>query len=257
MKYERIQVGRFIERPNRFIAYIEIDGKKETVHVKNTGRCAELLIPGATVYVQRSKKPERKMQWDLIAVEKGKRMINLDSQVTNGVVKEWIEAGNLFPSPDVVCMEKVYGKSRFDLYVEEGDRKAFIEVKGVTLEEDGVVRFPDAPTERGVKHVEELIQAVKDGYEAYLFFVIQMEHVRYFTPNERTHEAFAEALRKAKKAGVQILAYDCEVEKDRIQLKEAVPVVLLEPRLMETVEPIVTWYRKHKRALPWRENVNA
>lgn len=257
MKYDRIQVGRFIERPNRFIAYVEIDGKKETVHVKNTGRCAELFVPGATVYVQESGNPERKTKWDLISVEKGNRMVNMDSQVTNGVVKEWIEAGNLFRNPNLIRMEKVYGQSRFDLYVEEGDRKAFIEVKGVTLEEDGVARFPDAPTERGVKHVEELIRAVKDGYEAYIFFVIQMEHVKYFTPNERTHEEFAEVLRKARKAGVRILAYDCKVEKDTIRLNKPVPVVLLEPNLMEIVEPVVEWYRENKRELPWREQVNA
>ncbi len=257
MKYERIQVGRFIERPNRFIAYVEIDGMVETVHVKNTGRCAELLIPGATVYVQESDNPERKTRWDLIGVMKGNRMINMDSQITNYVVKEWIEEGNLFQSPKLVKPETVYGESRFDLYVETEEQKAFIEVKGVTLEEDGVVRFPDAPTERGVKHVEELIRAVKVGYEAYIFFVIQMEHVRYFTPNEKTHKAFADALRKAKKAGVRILAYDCKVETDGIRLNCQVPVVLLEPRLMEITEPIVSWYKANRRQLPWRENVSA
>lgn len=172
MKYERIQIGRFLERPNRFIAYIEIDGKKETVHVKNTGRCAELLTPGAKVYVQKSANPERKTQWDLIAVEKGDRLVNMDSQIPNAVVKEWLEAGNLFFSPTLIRPETTYGQSRFDLYVEEGERKAFIEVKGVTLEEDGVVRFPDAPTERGVKHVEELMKAKRMGMRliSYLLF---------------------------------------------------------------------------------------
>lgn len=257
MKYERIQVGRFLERPNRFIAYIEINGEKETVHVKNTGRCAELLIPGTTVYVQKSDNPERKTQWDLIAVEKGDRLVNMDSQIPNAVVKEWIEAGHLFEKPTLIRPETTYGQSRVDLYVEEGERKAFIEVKGVTLEEDGVVRFPDAPTERGVKHVEELMRAKKEGYEAYILFVIQMEGARYFTPNEATHPEFGEALRKAKKAGVKIFAYDCKVEKDTITLNNAVPVVLQEPRLMEITEPIIEWYRRNKRELPWREHVNA
>lgn len=179
MKYERIEIGRFIERPNRFIAYVEIAGKKETVHVKNTGRCAELLTPNASVYVQRAENPDRKTQWDLIGVKKGKRMINMDSQIPNKVVEEWIKQGNLFPDAIVIRPEKTYRKSRFDLYVEEGDRKIFVEVKGVTLEENGIVKFPDAPTERGIKHIEELCEATKEGYEAYIFFVIQMKGVRY------------------------------------------------------------------------------
>lgn len=257
MKYERIQVGRFIERPNRFIAYIDIDGAKETVHVKNTGRCAELLKPGATVYVQKSDNPERKTQWDLIGVEKGKRLVNMDSQIPNAVVKEWLEAGNLFDLPIKIQPETTYSKSRFDLYVEAGNRKVFIEVKGVTLEENGVARFPDAPTERGVKHVEELIKALKDGYESYIIFVIQMNGARYFTPNIDTHPEFAEALRKAKKAGVKILAYDCDVKEDEIRLNSSIPVVLFEPRLMEVRDAVVEWYRTNKRQLPWRENVNA
>lgn len=257
MKYERIQVGTFIERPNRFIAYVNIKGQKETVHVKNTGRCRELLIPDATVYVQESDNPNRKTKWDLIGVKKGNRMINMDSQITNGAVKEWIEAGNLFSKPSLIKPETTYGQSRFDLYVEEGERKAFIEVKGVTLEENGVVRFPDAPTERGVKHVEELCHVVEEGYEAYIIFVIQMENVLYFTPNEKTHKAFGDALRKAKKAGVHILAYDCKVKKDSITLRKEVPVILEQEQLKETVEPIVSWYRENKRQLAWREDVSA
>ena len=170
MKYERIEIGRFIERPNRFIAYVEIAGKKETVHVKNTGRCAELLTPNASVYVQRAENPDRKTQWDLIGVRKGNRLINMDSQIPNKVVEEWIKQGNLFPDAIVIRPEKTYRKSRFDLYVEEGDRKIFVEVKGVTLEENGIVKFPDAPTERGIKHIEELCEATKEGYEAYIFF---------------------------------------------------------------------------------------
>lgn len=257
MKYERIKVGTFVERPNRFIAYVNIAGRKETVHVKNTGRCRELLVPGATVYVQESDNPNRKTKWDLIGVKKGNRMINMDSQITNAVVKEWIEKGNLFANSSLIKPETTYGQSRFDLYVEEGERKAFIEVKGVTLEEDGIVRFPDVPTERGVKHVEELCHAVSEGYEAYVIFVIQMDKVSYFTPNERTHKAFGDALRKAKKAGVHILAYDCKVKKDSISLYKEVPVILEQEQLKEIVQPIVSWYRENKRQLAWRENVSA
>ena len=161
MKYERIEIGRFIERPNRFIAYVEIAGKKETVHVKNTGRCAELLTPNASVYVQRAENPDRKTQWDLIGVKKGKRMINMDSQIPNKVVEEWIKQGNLFPDAIVIRPEKTYRKSRFDLYVEEGDRKIFVEVKGVTLEENGIVKFPDAPTERGKSTSKSFVRRQK------------------------------------------------------------------------------------------------
>ena len=257
MKYDRIKVGTFVERPNRFIAYVNIKGKQETVHVKNTGRCRELLISGATVYVQGSDNPNRKTKWDLIGVEKNNRMINMDSQIPNAVVKEWIEAGNLFSQPSLIKPEATYGKSRFDLYVEEGERKAFIEVKGVTLEEDGIVRFPDAPTERGVKHIEELCCAAEEGYEAYIVFVIQMEKVLYFTPNEDTHKEFGDALRRAKKAGVHILAYDCKVKKDSISLNKEVPVILEQTQLKEIVQPIVSWYRENKRQLAWREDVSA
>ena len=197
MKYENIITGSFIDRPNRFIAHVEIDGKEETVHVKNTGRCAELLKPGAEVYLQDSKNPERKTRWDLIGVKKNDRMINMDSQIPNYAVKEWLKAGNLFDNITLIRPEYTYKNSRFDLYVEAGERKIFIEVKGVTLELDGVCKFPDAPSERAIKHVEELEQAVKEGYEAYVFFVIQMKDVKYFTPNMKTHAAFGEALRKA------------------------------------------------------------
>ncbi len=176
MRYERIIKGTFQERPNRFIAYAEVAGKRELVHVKNTGRCAELLKPGAVIYMQESENTERKTKWDLICVEKGERLINMDSQIPNKVVQEWVEAGNLFEDVRLVRPETTYGNSRFDLYVEAGEaRKIFIEVKGVTLEENGVVRFPDAPSERAVKHLEELCKAVKDGFEAYVFFVIQMK----------------------------------------------------------------------------------
>lgn len=258
MRYERITQGSFLERPNRFLAYAELAGKKEVIHVKNTGRCAELLKPGAIIYVQESQNPERKTKWDLIAVEKGDRIINMDSQIPNRVVQEWIEEGNLFENVRLVKPETTYCNSRFDLYVETGDkRKIFIEVKGVTLEENGVVRFPDAPSERAVKHLEELGHAVKEGYEAYVFFVIQMKGVRYFTPNRDTHPAFCDALKRAQAAGVHVLAYDCEVSADSIEVNEEVPVVLGSPLLKESVEPVVAWYRKHRRDLPWREHPDA
>ena len=253
MKYERIEMGRFLERPNRFIAHVEILGKKEIVHVKNTGRCAELLVPGTTVYVQKSDNLERKTQWDLIGVEKGNRMINMDSQIPNRVVEEWIRQGNLFPNATLIKPETTFGKSRFDLYIEVDRRKIFMEIKGVTLEDNGVVRFPDAPTERGVKHVEELAEAVKAGYESYLFFVIQMKDVKYLAPNMKTHAAFGEAMKKARAQGLNILAYECQVEKDSIEITKEVPVVLEHESLYQMAEPLVNWYRKNKRELPWRD----
>ncbi len=257
MIYDRMVPGTFLERPNRFIAYVEIEGRKETVHVKNTGRCAELLQTGVRVYLQESENPGRKTKWDLIAVEKGSRMVNMDSQIPNKVVKEWLEAGHLFENITRIQPEFTYGNSRFDLYVEADGKRIFIEVKGVTLEQDGVVRFPDAPSDRAVKHVEELKAAVKEGYEAYVFFVIQMKDVRYFTPNMDTHPAFGEALRDAARAGVHVLAYDCEVSSDRIAIADKVPVVLEDPALYEMVSPIVTWFQKNKRDLPWRNHPDA
>lgn len=226
MKYERMKKGNFISRPNRFIANVIIDGKEEVCHVKNTGRCKELLTPNACVFVQESDNPNRKTKFSVIGVIKGERYINMDSQVTNIVVREWIEKGNLFEDVTLIKPEKKYGNSRFDLYVEAGERKIFIEVKGATLEEDGIVRFPDAPTERGVKHINELCECIKDGYEAYIIFVIQMKDVKHFEPNEKTHKEFAEALRKAQKAGVNIIAVDCEVTEDSIDIRDNVKVVL-------------------------------
>ena len=257
MKYERIERAVFLERPNRFIAYALIGGEKETIHVKNTGRCAELLIPGADIYVQKSENPQRKTKWDLIAVEKGERLINMDSQIPNLAVREWIEAGKFLPGVTLIRPETVYGSSRFDLYVEAGERKIFIEVKGVTLEEDGVCRFPDAPSERAVKHLEELMRAAKEGYETYVFFVIQMKGVRYFTPNTDTHPAFAQALRRAAASGVKVLAYDCRVESASIEIADPVEVVLGAPRLKEAAEPLIEWFRENKRDLPWRKRLSA
>lgn len=270
MKYENIQKGIFLERTNRFIAYAEIEGRKEAVHVKNTGRCEELLIPGTKVYLQKADDPKRKTKWDLIAVDKkmmpaleGKsdclstKLVNMDSQVPNQLVKEWLEEGNLIEEITRIRPECAYGNSRIDLYVEAGERKIFIEVKGVTLEEDGRVRFPDAPSERAIKHVRELEKAVQEGYEAYVFFVIQMKGVRYFTPNMDTHPAFGEALKQAVANGVHVVAYDCQVSETEIQIADAVPVVLDHPELYEMTAPVVSWFRKNKRDLPWRKKTDA
>lgn len=257
MKYERMREAYFLDRPNRFIAHVELNCSKETVHVKNTGRCAELLKTGARVYVQESMNQERKTKWDLISVEKDGRMVNMDSQIPNQVVREWIEQGNLAENVTLIRPETTYGNSRFDLYIEAGEKKIFIEVKGVTLEQDQVAMFPDAPSDRAVKHLNELCHAVKDGYEAYVFFVIQMKDIRYFTPNKKTHPAFCEALKQAKAFGVHILAYDCYVTSDSIIIADKVPVVLESPLLMEMADPVVEWYRTNRRALPWRENVDA
>ena len=191
MKYENIRKGTFVSRPNRFIANIEIDGKIEVCHVKNTGRCRELLIPGATVFVQEFEKAERKTKFDLISVCKGKLLINMDSQAPNKVVGEWLDT--FFDNVTLVKPEARYRNSRFDFYVEADGKKIFIEVKGVTLEEDGIAMFPDAPTERGIKHLSELCKCLDDGYEAYVIFVVQMEKAKYFTPNSKTHPQFAEA----------------------------------------------------------------
>ncbi|WP_297418641.1 DNA/RNA nuclease SfsA [Clostridium sp.] len=226
MKYSNIVKGKFISRPNRFIANVEINGKIEVCHVKNTGRCRELLIPNATVFVQESNNVKRKTKYSLIGVIKENRMINMDSQVTNKVVHEWISKGNLFNDIILIKPETKYNNSRFDFYIETKKQKAFIEVKGVTLENQGVVRFPDAPTERGVKHIKELCDCIKEGYEAYVIFVIQMKDVLYFEPNAEMHKEFAEILEYAKNNGVHILAVDCEVEEDSINIREYVDVIV-------------------------------
>lgn len=257
MKYERIKKAFFIERPNRFIAYVEADGRREKVHVKNTGRCAELLLPGTTVYIEKSENPSRKTKWDLTAVEKGKRLINMDSQIPNKVVQEFIESRGMFQNITVIQPEKTYGNSRFDLYLEADGRKIFIEVKGVTLEDNGICMFPDAPSERAVKHLGELIRAHKEGYETYVFFVIQMKDVKYFTPNKETHPEFALKLREAAEAGVHILAYDCHVTPESISIRKPVEIVLGSMELKEAAQPLVEWYRKNKRDLPWRKNIGA
>lgn len=225
MRYENIVTGQFKSRPNRFIAMVEIDGKIEKCHVKNTGRCRELLLPDAEIYLEKSGNPQRKTAYDLIGVKKGELLINMDSQAPNEAVKEWLEEEAYFKHVTFIKPECKYGNSRIDFYLEtEEGRKIFIEVKGVTLEEEGIARFPDAPTERGIKHIQELQQAVAEGYEAYILFVIQMKEIRQFEPNDRTHQAFGDALREAKKHGVSILAYDCVVTRDSMRLDSPVKV---------------------------------
>ncbi len=226
MKYKNIKKGIFIERPNRFIAHVEIDGVTEVCHVKNTGRCKELLLPGAVVYVQQSDNPNRKTGFDLISVIKGSRHINMDSQVPNKLVQEWLEKGNLFKDITLIKPESRYKNSRFDFYVETNEDKIFIEVKGVTLEENNIVLFPDAPTERGVRHIKELVESLRDAYKAYIIFVIQMKDVDYFMPNKLTHKEFAHTLQSAYEKGVKILALDCVVEEDFIEIEKQVEVRL-------------------------------
>ncbi len=277
MEYKCIVEGRFLERPNRFIAMVKIGNtmaaaqeqnsvRIEKVHVKNTGRCRELLREGVRVYLEKCANPGRSTAYDLVAVEKGNRVINIDSQAPNRAVGEWLRAGGLFKDIVSVKPEAVYGNSRFDFYVETEREKIFMEVKGVTLEEDGVVRFPDAPSERAVKHVEELAAAQKEGYRVFVMFVIQMEGVEYFTPNKDTHPQFAEALSRAAENGVEILAYDCLVTPGSMQINRPVPI-LLNPGINETFRislgkykladipiPLLKWYDKNRRILPWREN---
>ena len=253
MKYENIVMGEFIERPNRFIAYVMVNGKREAVHVKNTGRCKELLTDGVKIILTKSSKIERKTRYDLIAVYKGKKLINMDSAAPNQVVKEWLEEGGLSESIHNVRPETTYGKSRFDFYFENGTQKCFMEVKGVTLEKDGHVYFPDAPSTRALKHVNELISAVEDGYDTYIMFAVQMSDVRAFSPNRETQTEFAEALLLAQRAGVHILAYDCMVTQDSMSIRKPVEVELL-PDLSKTVEPLLKWYYNHARVLPWRED---
>lgn len=226
MQYDNIQQAIFLRRPNRFIAHIEVDGREGVCHVKNTGRCRELLTDRATVYVQYHENPKRKTKYSLIAVEKGKLLVNMDSQAPNKVVGEWLLKQEPFGEVKLLKPECTYGSSRFDFYLETATDKMFIEVKGVTLEEDGVVRFPDAPTERGVKHLQELCACVEAGYMAAVIFVVQMEGMQYFEPNDKTHPQFGEALRKAHRAGVQVLAYECKVTADSLAISKPIPVRL-------------------------------
>ncbi len=252
MKYEHIEEGRFISRPNRFIAYVEMNGRKEKVHVKNTGRCRELLTDQACVYLNKSTNLNRSTAYDLVAVQKGERMINMDSAAPNKAVEEWILAGGLFNDISLLRPETKFQNSRFDFYAETSDKKIFIEVKGVTLEQEDVVLFPDAPSQRAVKHVNELIEAAQQGFETYVILVIQMENVKYFIPNRETQPEFADALLKARQAGVHILAYDCKVTPDGMALRAPVPVRL--SKLEMAAFSLLDWYRKNRRTLPWRED---
>lgn len=226
MIYKNIYPGKFISRPNRFIANIEIDGKAEVCHVKNTGRCKELLTAGADVFVEKSGNPDRKTVYDLISVYKNGMLINMDSQAPNKVFYEWARESNFFGDITLIKPEYKYKNSRFDFYIEADDRKIFVEVKGVTLENDGVVSFPDAPTERGVKHLKELVDAKENGFEAYVFFIVQMEKCIYFTPNRLNHPQFADALLDAKNSGVNIIAVNSIVTENELKINEFIQVVL-------------------------------
>lgn len=231
MKYKNIVEGVFVSRPNRFIANVVVDGVEQIVHVKNTGRCRELLVEGAKVYLSVSDNLARKTKYDLVAVEKvtsrGVLLINMDSQIPNDVVSEWLPKSGMFSDNAVYRREYTYGKSRFDIYVEDGSRKVFVEVKGVTLENDGIVSFPDAPTERGVKHLNELITALDYGFECYVIFVVQMKGVTEFKANRERHSEFADALKKAFESGVKIKALDCIVTHDEIKLDTDINVCII------------------------------
>ena len=222
--YDNTVTGIFQARPNRFIAHAEVGGERVVAHVKNTGRCKELLIPGVNVVLQKSGDPKRKTNYDLVAVWKGSRLINMDSQASNKTFYEYLQSGSFIPGITLIKPEVKYKASRFDFYAEAENRKIFIEVKGVTLEENGVALFPDAPTERGVKHLKELAQCAAEGYEAHVVFVIQMSDVRYFTPNIKTHAAFGETLAAAEKAGVKVTALDCKVTENSLTIGKTVKV---------------------------------
>ena len=230
MEYSSVRPGVFLDRPNRFIAHVETDGRPEVCHVKNTGRCRELLVPGARVYLSESGNPARKTRFDLIAVEKerpeGKLLINMDSQAPNQVFREWASEGRFRPGLTVLRPETVFGSSRFDFYWETEESRGFTEIKGVTLEESGTARFPDAPTERGVKHLHELIAARAEGYEAVLCFIVQMEGMSFVEPNDATHPAFGEALRQAARAGVEVTALECAVTPASLRAVRPLPVRL-------------------------------
>ena len=223
MQYENMVQGTFIKRPNRFIAHIVIGGKEEICHVKNTGRCRELLPEGARVWCQQFDDPKRKTKFDLITVQKGQRLINMDSQAPNKAAMEWLQSGGLGEISNLRAESK-WGDSRFDFYFEKDGKPCYLEVKGVTLENDGVCAFPDAPTERGAKHLRELTQLVQEGYGGFVLFVIQMADVKYLHPNDATDPAFGAALRQAHAAGVQVLAMCCHVTENTMDITH--PVLL-------------------------------
>ncbi len=252
MKYNKVISANFIERPNRFIAYVDIAGRRTKVHVKNTGRCRELLQDNVQVYLEESDNKERSTAYDLVAVDKAGRLVNIDSNAPNKAVGEWLTAGGLYRDVSLVRPETTFENSRFDFYVESASgKKAFIEVKGVTLERDNIAAFPDALSMRALKHVEELIRAHEQGYDACLIFVIQLKGIRYVEPNWDTQPAFGELLRRARAAGVRLLAYDCKVGKDSLTIDEEVQVVI--DGLDQVAKPLLTWYDAGRRILPWRE----
>ena len=226
MRYQNIHRAIFLARPNRFIAKVLLKGEELTVHVKNTGRCKELLVPGCTVYLEKSSNPARKTAYDLVGEDGAVRLINMDSQAPNQIFGEWAKGGHFIPGLTLLRPETTWGHSRFDFYWEAGEWKGFVEVKGCTLEEEGWTYFPDAPTERGVKHLEELLLAKEQGYETAVCFVIQMANVKGFSPNDRTHPAFGDALRKAADSGVEVLAYECQVIPGEVYITTKVPVKL-------------------------------
>lgn len=225
MTYPNMTPGIFLSRPNRFIAHVEIDGQTEVVHVKNTGRCRELLPAGARVWCQKADNPNRKTKYDLITVQKGERLINMDSQAPNIAAREWLLSGGLGPVENLRS-EVTHGDSRYDFSFFRNGRQCFLEVKGVTLETDGICAFPDAPTERGAKHLRGLTEAAKEGFGAYVLFVIQMANVAYLHPNDATDPNFGTALREAAANGVEVLAMDCAVAVDSMSIRNPVPVKL-------------------------------
>ena len=226
MRYANMVPGIFRNRPNRFIAHVEIDGREQVVHVKNTGRCRELLVPGVAVWCQRSDNPARKTQYDLITVRKGQRLINMDSQAPNTAAREWLESGGLGEIENL-RQETVHGDSRFDFSFTQEGKTCFLEVKGVTLEDNGVCAFPDAPTQRGAKHLRGLLQAASEGFGAYVLFVIQMSDVRCLVPNDKTDPDFGKALREAAAGGVRVLAMDCAVTPEEMVIHRPVEVRLV------------------------------
>lgn len=228
MEYGNMVEARFLRRVNRFTAFVELNGQEEMVHVKNTGRCKELLLEGARVFLEEADKEGRKTKYSLIAVYKGDMLVNMDSQAPNQMAAEALAEGKIeeIGEVDFLKREVNYENSRFDLFYQKGEKKGFIEVKGVTLEGNGIAKFPDAPTERGAKHLRELIKAKEEGYEAAALFVIQMKGVQEFRPNEERDKNFTAALKEAAKAGVKILAYDCRVQVGKVYIDQKVPVNL-------------------------------
>ncbi len=226
MEYKKISQGIFLARPNRFIAHVNLHGKEEICHVKNTGRCRELLVPGTKVYVEEAENPLRKTKYDLVAVQKGKTLINMDSYAPNLVFGEWARESGFFGPLTLFRPEYTYKNSRFDFYMEAKTEKILVEVKGVTLEEGGVVRFPDAPTKRGTKHLTELVEAAEEGYRAYVFFIAQMKEASHFEPNTCTDPAFSRALKLAKEKGVGVYCLSCDVTPESLKIADFVPVIL-------------------------------